>query len=233
MSEKTAEVQHEESGHARDVHARNFQVWHSWWTRISTELCVCQTYKFYRSWWVFALYPFAIMKCVDAKMLTVSMLAFDLSVHTLTVFITEILQGIQRRTKGGRDKHQGFHVRKWPNIMFGTFILPMLFTLDPTVVIFPRISFLVFPTSTFHFLHAIYSMFHSMFPHQTSVCSSLLPHTHYMPHPSHPPCVNQHVNIRWTVWTVKLLFMQFSQGCCSSFLYACPLMWGTTFLSCL
>ena len=52
------------------------------------------------------------MKCVDAKMLTVSMLAFDLSVHTLTVFITEILQGIQRRTKGGRDKHQGFHVRK-------------------------------------------------------------------------------------------------------------------------
>jgi hypothetical protein len=70
VSEKTAEVQHEESGHARDVHARNFQVWHSRWTWISTELCVCQTYKFYRSWWVFASYLFVIMTCVDVKTLT-------------------------------------------------------------------------------------------------------------------------------------------------------------------
>lgn len=93
----------------------------------------------------------------------------------------------------------------------------MLCTLDPTVVVFPHISFLVFPASTFRVLHAIYSMF----PHKNSVCSSLLPHTYYMPHPSHPPCVNQHVNIWWTIWTVKLLFMEFSQGCCSSFLL-CP-----------
>jgi hypothetical protein len=70
VSKETAEVQHKESGHARDVHACNIQVWHSWWTGISTELCVCQTYKFYRSWWVFALYSFVIMKSVDVKTLT-------------------------------------------------------------------------------------------------------------------------------------------------------------------
>jgi hypothetical protein len=61
-------------------------------------------------------------------------------------------------------------------------------------------------------------MFHSMFPHLYSLCSSLLLHIYYIPRPSHPPCVKQHFNIRWTVQTVKLLFVQFSQGCCSSFL---------------
>ena len=53
-----------------------------------------------------------ILICLMLRNELVSTLAFDLSVPRLTVFITEILQGIQRRTEGGKDKHQGFHVHK-------------------------------------------------------------------------------------------------------------------------
>jgi len=129
-------------------------------------------------------------------------LVFDLSAHRLTVLITEILQRIKRKTRGGRDRHQGFRVHVRPNIMYCTFILPILCTLCPTVVILVyranAFRFLHAIYSMFHsmFLHAIYSMFHSMFLHQYSVCSSLLLRIYYIPCPSHPPCVKQRVNTR-------------------------------------
>ena len=107
-----------------------------------------------------------------------------------------------------------FHIHKWPNIMYFTLILPMLCTLYPTVVIFPCISFLVYPARAFQFFHAIYSMF----PCQNSVCISFLPQTYYIPNLSHPPWVNLNVNIQWRVQIVKLLFIQISEDCCSSFL---------------
>ena len=48
------------------------------------------------------------------------------------------------------------------------------------------------------------------FPHQNSVYTSPLPHTHYMPRPSHSSWFYDPKNIVWGVQTIKLLIMKFS-----------------------
>jgi len=45
------------------------------------------------------------------------------------------------------------------------------------------------------------------FPHQNSVCTSLLPHTCYMPRPSHSSRFYHPHNIWWAVQIIKLLIM--------------------------
>jgi len=46
------------------------------------------------------------------------------------------------------------------------------------------------------------------FPHQIPVCTSLLPNTCYMCHPSHSPWFDHPNNIWWEVQIIKFLIMQ-------------------------
>ena len=55
------------------------------------------------------------------------------------------------------------------------------------------------------------------FPHQNPVYTSPLPHTRYMPHPSHSSrCYHPH-NIWWAVQVIQLLIMQFPPLPCYPF----------------
>jgi hypothetical protein len=48
-----------------------------------------------------------------------------------------------------------------------------------------------------------------MFPHQNPVYASPLPHTCYMPHPSHYSRFHHPNNTGWAVQIIKLLIMQY------------------------
>ena len=48
------------------------------------------------------------------------------------------------------------------------------------------------------------------FPHHIPVYASLLPHTSYMPRPSHSSRIYHPKNIGWAAQIIKLLIMQFS-----------------------
>ena len=83
-----------------------------------------------------------------------------------------------------------------------------------------------FPTPTSHFLRFYLNIIHPStpvspqwsisvrFPHQKPVHSSPLPHTRYMPRPSHSSRFYHPENIGWGVQTIKLLIMYFSPLTC-------------------
>ena len=53
------------------------------------------------------------------------------------------------------------------------------------------------------------------FPHQNPVYTSALPHTCYMPRPSHCPRFDHPSNIEWGVQIIKLLTVHFSPFLCT------------------
>jgi len=105
--------------------------------------------------------------------------------------------------------------KKFP-AFYGTWRFITTFTRDYQL----SLSWAINPSS--HFLESHLNIFLPSMPgsskwspslrflHQNPVCTSSLPHTCYMPHPSHSSRFDHPNSVWWAIQIIKLLIMQFS-----------------------